>query len=638
MKLLTCSLAVLLLHMISTLADASADTGEVTWYHPKVALTDVPFDVTVKIPDQTPDTAPPTLHIDDEVFPSTKGNDGFQFKDVKVANTKSEIKLLSEKGNVIATTSMTILPAWLSLLPSLVAIGFALLFRQVLPALFAGLWIGATLTYGAKLSSFWYGFLDVPAVYTLQALNDSGHLSIILFSLTIAGMVGIISKNGGTAGIVTRLISFANSRRRGQLSTAFLGTAIFFDDYANTMIVGNTMRPITDHLKISREKLAYIVDSTAAPIASIALVTTWIGFEVGLIDEAIRTIPEITESAYSIFLNSLAYSFYTIFALAFVYLVAMTGRDFGPMWSAERQAFLAAQETDEVSRLASEYDEEEASAHDPHEGKAINAVVPLLTLIVATFVGIYVTGSNAVKPDASLRDIVGAGDPYVSMIWGSALSVLVAAILTLGQRLLTLGELVDAWIGGAKSLLIAIVILTLAWALAGVNDTLHTADFLASSLSQSLSPVLLPLLIFVLSALMAFATGSSWGVMGIMVPLTIPLTWAVLTSHGLGLESIHILYASVAALLSGAVWGDHCSPISDTTILSSIASECDHIQHVRTQLPYAVFVALVATLVGTLPAGYGVPPLVSLTLGGLLLAAGLRFIGKKTSSEEEAPI
>jgi len=559
---------------------------------------------------------------------------------VTTGDSDVQLSLLDESGAALGSAATIAIPGWLSLVPALLAIIVALVFRQVVPALVLGIWIGGALAYGLSLTALWYGLLDTAAVHTLGALNDSGHLSVILFSLMIGGMVGIISKNGGTAGIVNAIVRWASSATRGQVTTGVLGVVIFFDDYANTLIVGNTMRPVTDRLRISREKLAYIVDSTAAPVATIALVTTWIGFEVGLIGESVARIEGYDESAYSIFLNSIPYSFYPLLAVLFVFLVAATGRDFGPMLRAERRA----RTTGEVSRPGAHVGEspEEAREREPKAGKpqrALNAIVPVLVLVLGTFVGIYVTGAQGSEPDASLRDIIGNGDSYTAMIWASLLAVVVALLMTLAQGILTLLEIVDAWYAGVRSMLLAIIILVLAWALSGVNETLHTGDYLVSTLGETLAPQLIPALVFVLSAFTAFATGSRWGVMGIMMPLAIPLTWAVMAANGLteGVAQLHILYAAVAAVMAGAVWGDHCSPISDTTILSSLASGCDHIDHVRTQLPYAVLVGAVAVVVGTLPAGYGAPWWIVLPLAAVLLLLGLRYAGQVAESALAPP-
>jgi Na+/H+ antiporter NhaC len=608
---------------------------------PDLVLKGVPFDVSVNDPSgRLADGSTVTLTVGGQSYQATVADGEATFAGVETGDSEVTAAVADDAGAPVGTASTIAIPAWFSILPALIAIIIALAFRQVIPALFLGIWIGGALAYGLALSSLWYGLLDTAGKYTLEALNDSGHLSVILFSLMIGGMVGIISKNGGTAGIVNSIVSWASSARRGQLTTGVLGVAIFFDDYANTLIVGNTMRPVTDRLRISREKLAYIVDSTAAPVATVALVTTWIGFEVGLIGEAAGRLEGLDESAYSIFLNSIAYSFYPLLAVLFVFLVAASGRDFGPMLVAERRA----RSTGHVSRPDAHVGEspEEAREREPKAGKpqrAVNAVVPVLVLVFGTFVGIYVTGAAGSGPDASLRDIIGNGDSYTAMIWASLIAVIVAIMMTLGQNILSLVEIVDAWYAGVRSMLLAIIILVLAWTLSGVNEVLHTGDFLVSVLGETLSPALIPALVFVLSAFTAFATGSSWGVMGIMMPLVVPLTWAVMAANDMvtGPDHMHILYSSVAAVMAGAVWGDHCSPISDTTILSSLASGCDHIDHVRTQLPYAMAVGAVAIVVGTLPAGYGAPWWIVLPLAAVVLLLGLRYLGQSAEDLQLEP-
>ena len=221
-------------------------------------------------------------------------------------------------------------------------------------------------------------------------------------------------------------------------------------------------------------------------------------------------------------------------------------------------------------------------------------------------------------------------------MWASLLGVLAAALLTVGQRILSLDETVGAWYSGLKNMLFVIIILILAWALSGVTDVLHTGDYLVSILGESLAPAALPALIFVVSAATAFATGTSWGTMGILVPLTVPLTWAILQANGLASpEHYAILYAAIASVLSGAVWGDHCSPISDTTIISSMASQCDHIDHVRTQLPYALTVGIVGLLIGLLPVGLGAPWWLMLLAGALILGGVLFVLGQDVEAVQE---
>jgi len=410
------------------------------------------------------------------------------------------------------------------------------------------------------------------------------------------------------------------------MATVAMGLTIFFDDYANTLVVGNTMRPISDRLKISREKLAYLVDSTAAPVATIALVTTWVGYEVGLIRDAIAGIPGLELNAYMVFLNSIPYSFYPLLALTLVFAVVGLGRDFGPMHAAERRARhdgQVAPPTSVSNQTANDMDDVQ-----PDKGvecRARNALLPILTMVTGVVAGMFVTGEGE-----TLRKIVGSADPYKSLVWGSLFGSLLAIALSVGQRVLTLGESVAAWFSGARAMLYAIFILVLAWALSGVTDVLGTADYLVSLVGDHLHPGLLPMLVFVVAAATAFSTGSSWGAMGILLPLMVPLAWALMEASGMnGAEHLPILYATVAAVMGGAVWGDHCSPISDTTILSSMASQCDHIEHVRTQLPYALSAGVIAIVAGALPAGFGVPWWICLPVGILATVGLVRTVGKR---------
>jgi Na+/H+ antiporter NhaC len=527
---------------------------------------------------------------------------------------------------------------WLSILPAVLAIAGALAFRQVIVALFLGVWLGAWLITDNAALGWATGLFRVIDTYLIQALTDPDKVAIILFTFMIGGVVGIIQKNGGTKGIVGVVTRFARSARRGQLGTALLGTSIFFDDYANTLIVGGTMRPITDPLRISREKLAYLVDSTAAPIAALALVTTWIGYEVGLIQTALQGIDGWNEAAYSVFLNSIPYSFYPILALGFVYAVAISRRDFGPMLAAERRA----RETGQLFRPGSnaEAAQTEQAALEPDPAKParlFNALVPILVLVFGVIAGLFVTGEGD-----SVRDIISTADSYLAIMWASTASAIVAILLSVSQRILTLEGAIDAWYAGARSMLLAVIILVLAWALAEVNGVLATADYLVAQLSDTLAPGLIPTIVFVLAAGTAFATGSSWGTMGILFPLVIPLAWGIAAADGVVTpdEVGHIIYASVASVLAGSVWGDHCSPISDTTILSSLATQCDHIDHVRTQLPYAMLVGVASIVLGTLPVGFGLAWWICLPVAAAALLLALFAFGKHVEphlAEQENP-
>ncbi len=594
---------------------------------PQVVLKGIPFSVEVEAGGSPADDV--RLRVAGESYEASFSDGTATVEDIVVDQNGEVSMAVVADGEQVVEESTRSVPGWFSILPPLLAIAVALITRQVVPALFLGIYIGAAMAYGITLGALWYGLVDTINVYVIEALSppdgSTGHASIIVFTLMIGGMVGIISRNGGMRGVVNRIIGFASTPQRGQTATGILGVAIFFDDYANTLVVGNTMRSITDRLKISREKLAYIVDSTAAPVATIALISTWIGFQVGLIDEAVGNIEGFSQSAYSIFLNSIPYAFYPILAIVFVFAVALTGRDFGPMYTAE------ARSRTEGKVLRDDADVDSAAAGgelEPGEEtpeRAFNAVIPIVVLVGVAMIGLYVTGSGE-----SLQDIIGSADPFASLVWASLLSVLVAVALTVGQRLLTLGETMNAWYVGLRAMLFVLVILVMAWALASVTEVLHTGDYLVSVLGESLPPAVLPALIFVVAAATAFATGTSWGTMGILIPLTVPLSWAILQANGMdNPDGYYILYASVSTVLAGAVWGDHCSPISDTTIISSMASGSDHIDHVRTQLPYALFTGTVAIVVGLLPIGFGLPWWLALPLSIAVAVAGLFIMGKK---------
>ncbi len=544
--------------------------------------------------------------------------------------------MVDEPGNVAVSArspdgrtvggEMRVIPGWVSITPPILAIVIALTLRNVIPALLIGVWLGAAALRSFTPVGILGGLLDSFQVYVTEALADADHAAIILFSLMIGGMVGIITRNGGMASIVRMMVTRAKTAIGGQVSVWLMGLMIFFDDYSNTLVVGNTARPLTDHLKISREKLAYIVDSTAAPVVSLALITTWIGYEVGLIGEALAGISEIETPAYTVFLYSIPHSFYPILAVIFVLVVASTGRDIGPMYKAEvraRNGQVSPVSVDEMPSIQGE--ELEPKPNIPM--RALNAFIPLLVLIVALVVGLYVTGFGEGK---SIAGIIGDADAYKAMMWASLMGAVTAAVLTVGQRILNAHETVDAWYGGVRAMLFAMIVLVLAWALSAVTGHLHTADYLVTVLADTLPVELVPATVFVLSAITAFTTGTSWGTMGILMPLVIPLSWAVMTVNGMNDPAhMHILYSAIASNLAGAVWGDHCSPISDTTVLSSMASGCDHIEHVRTQMPYAMLVGTVAIAVGTIPGGYGFPPLLSSVLGVAILIGVLRYFGRK---------
>ena len=418
-----------------------------------------------------------------------------------------------------------------------------------------------------------------------------------------------------------------------------MGIIIFFDDYANTLVVGNTMRPLADKLRISREKLSYIIDSTAAPVASVAFVTTWIGAELSYIQDGINTL-DLNESAYGVFFNSLAYSYYPFFTLAFILILIWKKVDYGPMLKAERNARkhgLASAQSGSIDSEIADDMMEELSIKKGITPRSYNAVIPVLVIIFGTLTALLYTGWNKeVWNNASLgffeklSDTIGNADSYLALLWASMASLFIAITLTLSQRLLSLKDAVESIIQGFRTMLPAIMILTLAWSVALITEHMHTADFISGLLTKAaVSPYLLPTITFIISALVSFSTGSSWGTMAILYPLILPSGWLLAENSGLDYETtLSIFHNIAAAVLTGSVLGDHCSPISDTTILSSLASSCPHIEHVRTQLPYALTTGAIAIFVGTLPASFGISPWILFPLGIFSLYLTIHFIGK----------
>lgn len=532
----------------------------------------------------------------------------------------------------------------LTLLPPLVAIVLAFITRNVIFSLFMGIFIG---TFMVNISgenifyAFFGAFVDMSSKM-VGSLADSWNAGIVLQVLTIGGMIAVITKMGGPRAIAQKLAQRAKTPATAQIYTWIMGFFIFFDDYANSLIIGPIMRPVTDKLKISREKLAFIIDSTAAPIAGLALISTWVGYELSLIKDAYVAIGQPDVNAFAIFVETLPYRFYNILMLAFVFFSAYTLREFGPMHTAAVRAY----ETGHVSnpKTTSSVMNQENSFMLPKEDREYsiyNAIIPILVLIVVSIVGFYINGKASLEGDVlkaveanpfsfnSIRDCFGAADASIVIFEAALLSSLVAIGMGLQQKIFDLHEAIETWVFGVKALVITAVILILAWSLSAIMKELGTATYLVTILSDSTPQFILPTVIFILGSIISFSTGTSYGTMGILMPLTIPLANAVGIHTGLeGNELSTYTILNVGAVLTGAIFGDHCSPISDTTILSSMASSCNHMDHVSTQLYYALFVGVVAILFGFLPAAFGVPVYILLPLGLLVVYLVIRFYGK----------
>ncbi|MBN1441580.1 MAG: Na+/H+ antiporter NhaC family protein, partial [Planctomycetes bacterium] len=534
-------------------------------------------------------------------------------------------RVVARAGDLRTESSRRLLPGFLTLLPPLTAIALALLTRQVLLSLFAGIWIGVFLLADCSpLASL----LRSADTYLVGALADPGHVSILLFSLTLAGMIGIITRSGGVRGIVDVVARRARGPRSGQVAAWALGLVIFFDDYANSLLVGNTMRPFTDRVRISREKLSFIVDATAAPVATIGVISTWTAYQVGLIAGVLPGLPSETQEPYLFFLRSIPGSFYSFIMIFIVFLTAWTLRDFGPMRRAEERCRRGGGVLRPGAQpLADPSLDQMGDAADVRP-RWHNAAIPIALVVLLTLVGLYATGRQAIDPArrsvAGLREIFGAADAYRSLLWAALGSSIIAGLLARLQGL-ALEEIVRSWVSGARSLMLAAMILVLAWAISDVCRDVRTGDYVMALSRGFISPRLVPAIAFATAGVIAFSTGTSYGTMAILIPIFLPLAYRLAADAGLDPSlGDRLGVGALAAILGGSVFGDHCSPISDTTVLSSMASGADHVDHVRTQLPYALLGAVVAFPCYLL-LGLGVPSLLVLP-AGLAAAAGAFFL------------
>lgn len=556
-------------------------------------------------------------------------------------------------GRAATAWEPRVIPGWLSIVPPLLAVALAILTRQVLVSLLAGIWLGVFFVYDYNPFA---GLLRTFDTHLIDSLHDRGHISIVLFTLALGGLVGVIGRSGGTKALVEAISRRARTRRGGLVSTWLMGIVVFFDDYANCLLVGSAARPFTDSKRISREKLSFVVDSTAAPVATLAFISTWVGFQVGQI-AGTKVVP--AGEAYTVFLQTIPYSFYCVLMLYFVLLLCVTERDFGPMLAAERRAV----ETGEVLRpgAAPLMDRELTDMKVPEDRKLHwrNAAIPIGSVILFVLLGLYLDGKlrgvpgkrgeietavregsktpETAKADLAeletLRATIATADSYAVLTWASFGGSLVALLLVLFSGTLKLGEALDAWVTGCKSMVLAVLILVLAWTLGEIcKKHLETGSWVISLVSPP--PHFLPLIVFLASCVISFATGTSYGTMAIVFPIAAPMAWA-LTGDASGFSAgtvDSIRMATLGAVLTGAVFGDHCSPISDTTVISSMASAADHLDHVKTQMPYALLCAAVAAVAGFIPAGFGFPAWASLLLGAGLLAAAVFLFGKRVAA------
>lgn len=507
---------------------------------------------------------------------------------------------------------------WRSLWPSFAALILVFVSRSALFGLLVGALCGAILLAGGSITA---ALEQLVVKQFWPIFGSSWKLSAMLFTLILGGFVALVEAGGGLQGLVKRLLGEGRAPHKRMQTTVFgFGLLVFFDGLANTMLIGRLLRSAADRCGVSRVKLAYLADTTGSAVACLAFVSTWIAFQLSMIREGFVLAGQGDVSAYGYFFKSLPMNYYCWFALALALICVWRDFNPGPMGRAEQAA-----------RERPVHDLQSDRIHASHWGLAI---VPIAVLTLSIPVLAYLIGSEAVWPFTLSRfaDAYARAEGYVPQILvaSSLLASIVAAFafsyakggMEVHGQLRATGAI---FLSGVREIAQPVLILIAAWMLGAAISQLGTATWLSELLQGRLHVALLPVGIFLLGAAISFSTGTSWGTMGVLMPLAIPVV-LTLTEGGADVERDRFVAAAIGAVFSGAVFGDHCSPFSDTTIVSSIASGVEPLDHVQTQLPFALIAAGAAALIGFVPLGYGVPALICL-LGGVVLLAllpGLR--------------
>lgn len=508
---------------------------------------------------------------------------------------------------------------WLSLIPPILAITLALLTKEVVFSLFLGIFAGA-LIYALGVGLH-------PVAGTIGTVFDvitgSADLNIIVFVCLLGALVSVITLSGGSKAYGKWASTKLKNGKLSLAAAAVLGIVIFIDDYFNCLTVGTVMKPLTDKYKISRAKLAYIIDCTAAPICMIAPISSWAA--------AVGSNLEATgyyDNGFQVFLSTIPLNLYAILSLIMIFIIIFTGKDYGPMAAAEKAAahFQADDSEDSPMHLADVSD----------DGTVADMLLPIISLIIFAVIAMLYTGGffTAGSSYHNLTAAFGNCATSQSLVWASFGALLVAMVMYIPRRLITFGEYMNGITEGFKSMVPACLILFLAWSIGAVcRDLLLTPEFVSHQLARSNIPAfLLPALIFIIVAFLSFSTGTAWGTFGILIPIIAPAAYAI---------APQLLTVTLSATLAGSVFGDNCSPISDTTILSSAGSGCNHIEHVSTQLPYAMTVAA-CCIVGYLVSGL-TGANVALTLGIsiilliLMIFTAHAFYARRVSAASDMP-
>jgi len=506
---------------------------------------------------------------------------------------------------------------FLTLLPPLVALICCFATKRVLLSLFIGVLTGGVIiSSGNPISAFVYCLQSI-----INSMKDEWNAHLLLFNFFMGSGVALIWRLGGSKALSKWAKKRIKNRNQAGIAAWLLGIMIFINDYINAAIVGNVFRDIFDEMKISKEKFSYIVDSTAAPVATF-FISDWTAFQVGMVQSGIDAAGIKDISAFEGFLIGIPMNFYCILAVLMVGVLLITKRDFGPMLEAENRVLTTGKTFSDNAKPMLDVADEMGEAKDT-KPMLVSFFLPILVLIVVTLIGFYWTGKG---PDKTFVQILGDADAAKALLWGAFSMTLTGAIIALSSRIMNVSETMDTIIDGFKLMLLACAILVMAWTLGGVAKEMKLSDFVIQLIGNNLHPGIMPLAIFLFGCLIAFATGTSWGTMTILTPIAIPL------AYKLSGDPVFAVMIS-GVVFSGAIFGDHCSPISDTTVLSSIFSGADHMDHVSTQIPYAITCASVTGILYLIYGFMGISPFIVLPVGLFMLIGLVYFLSNRSKTK-----
>ena len=505
-----------------------------------------------------------------------------------------------------------------SLVPAIIAIGLALITKEVYSSLFIGIIAGGLLCSGFSFSGM---LQQVFPDGMIAQLSDGWNVGILIFLVVLGSIVMIMNRAGGSAAFGKWSVEHVKTKMGAQLATILLGVLIFIDDYFNCLTVGSVMRPLTDKHKISREKLAYLIDATAAPVCIIAPISSWAAAVTGFVDGA---------NGLTLFVRAIPYNFYAFLTIVMMITLTVRDMDFGPMKLAELNKKLQDDNTNEKKEQASITGaEEQPNPPVSNKGKVIHLVLPIVTLIVTCVIGMIYTGGFF--EGESFVDAFSNSDASVGLVYGSVTALVITMIFMIATKVLTFKECMNAVPEGFMSMVPAILILTFAWTLKSMTDVLGAKEYVAGLVENVAGNhalmSMLPAIVFVVGTFLAFATGTSWGTFGILIPIVVNVFGADLNNE--------LMIIAISACMAGAVCGDHCSPISDTTIMASAGAQCNHIGHVSTQLPYALTAAGVS-FVAYIISGFVRNWFICLPIGIVMMVVTILVIGRVEAVRKSA--